>query len=272
MPESLLNRFKSDILGLKPYSNMKNASFIILCLAVIFFASCSKIDLPWHHQPWDPSGPRLDSNRIVFTGNDVIGGYHMDSLDVPTYLGMSLLNEGFVNTSTYLRPARSNDIFELLRSLIGEQLSPLKLEHGKNIVITCGISSEIRGNRTEDGTPFGRMKRYCQALKDSGWSVFILTSPYQNPTFDENGVFRPGYVTGSGWDSAGFLHQLFSINDLIRNQYRTFADGLIDIAADPRLNKFDSQYYQQDRYYLSKKGEKVISDLILPIIRQELLK
>jgi len=95
------------------------------------------------------------------------------------------------------------------------------------------------------------LKTYCAARRAAGFTVIVLTVlPESNPsTFEAS---RAAY------------------NQLVRDTWPAFADGLADIAADPRIgdvfDNLDLQYYRPDARHPNNAGNAVMAEVTAPVI------
>jgi hypothetical protein len=55
--------------------------------------------------------------------------------------------------------------------------------------------------------------------------------------------------------------QISQINNHVRNEYTAYADGLLDLAIDPRLAAYSSKYYMANHMDLTGEGAAVVAQL-----------
>lgn len=91
---------------------------------------------------------------------------------------------------------------------------------------------------------------YCLARKAAGWKVAIMTIPSRDGTTTATGNI------GTQFDSVTRPY----INNLLRTNWASFSDFLIDIAADFRLYSYsNTTYYTTDRIHYVDAGYNVLA-------------
>ena len=98
---------------------------------------------------------------------------------------------------------------------------------------------------------YAAIQTYCAARRSAGFRVLVVTTlPSADPA-----TFEP---TRLAYDA------------MLRDGWSTFADGLVDIAADPRIgdtgDEFDAQFYQQDELHLTDAGYGVMASVAAPVL------
>lgn len=97
-------------------------------------------------------------------------------------------------------------------------------------------------------TTITRLQTYCNARRAIGWKVAVFTIL---PRSD------PGTPGTFGADRA-------TVNASIRANWATYADYLVDVAADSRLDdETDTTYFHTDLVHLSDAGRQVVADLVV---------
>jgi len=92
---------------------------------------------------------------------------------------------------------------------------------------------------TAPATTYAAVAAHCSGLRAAGWKVIVTT---QLPRGDGQTTNRNTY------------------NGLIRAGYQNFADGLVDLAADPLLDdNTDTTYYDSDQIHLNTAGCSVMA-------------
>jgi hypothetical protein len=98
---------------------------------------------------------------------------------------------------------------------------------------------------------YAAVRTYCLERRAAGFRVIVLTVlPSDRPeTFD---VVRLAY------------------NAMVRDQWPEFADGLADIAADPRIgetgDQLDRQFYKVDALHPNNAGNAVMAAVTAPVV------
>lgn len=113
------------------------------------------------------------------------------------------------------------------------------------------IAWEIGNDIVYNGHPEDAVKRfeqYCRDRKQAGWKVLALTLPQRGKTIY--------YKTVGEYQRA-----LDSANILLRQNPSFYCDALVDVAADSRLSKINSDYWNYDSVHLNDRGYAVIAEL-----------
>jgi len=98
----------------------------------------------------------------------------------------------------------------------------------KNVLIVFGGTNDLGGSRESAKTAFGKMTAYCRARKAARpWRILVVTPPVA--------AYPRVYP-------ADFDAQMVQYDALIRRSWRSFADGIIDVQADPRLGAPGAEY------------------------------
>ncbi len=238
-----------------------NIQLAVICLLFLLFSSCDKINIPWHHH----NGGDHQLNNIVCTGNRIVSGPGlMDQEKYPATLLKNLQHDGYdpVNLSVV---ADSYVNIQAMTAQIGDYVDPHKVDSAINIIIVTEILEDTRDNHQPPDVSANLLSLYCIEARAHGWKVIVCTAPYANPFYEHfpTPPFPPGdsYVSNSGYDSAGFITQINQINDLVRNEYSSYADGLLDLAKDPRLAAYGSKYYMPNHLDLTSEGASVVAQL-----------
>jgi hypothetical protein len=237
----------------------------VLCLFFIMFSSCDKFNLPWNRHKGGDDSPQKGYN-IVCTGNHITSGPGLSDTDnYPGQLSRKLRNDGY-NPVTVTMDAETGYVnIQAMTAQIGEHVDPYKISGAKNIVIVTEITEDTRDNHQPPQVSMNLLAEYCKHIQAHGWTVIVSTAPYQNPFYDlyMNPPFPDGsaYVSNSGYDSSGFILQINQINELVRKNQGSFANGLMDLAADPRLQMYSSKYYMPNHMDLTADGAALIAEL-----------
>ena len=98
------------------------------------------------------------------------------------------------------------------------------------------------------------LREYCGTLRAAGFRVIIMTNPY-----------RRDYYANSVDDEITFDRYLVDINDSIRLNWPTFADGIADMKP---LEKYNQLYDQIDRLNFTGAGYTVMSNIVFNAIKK----
>ena len=114
----------------------------------------------------------------------------------------------------------------------------------RNVVVclTGTIDRPADGNAARQA----KLQSYCQGRRAAGFKVIVITLPSHNQE-DYPGATRAEF------------------NDWIRANYRSFADGLADAGADPRIGApgaFADPVYFPDGLHLNDAGYAVVAEIV----------
>jgi lysophospholipase L1-like esterase len=126
-----------------------------------------------------------------------------------------------------------------------------------NVCCCWGGNNDIRLG-ADAPTTLARIQAYCAGRKAKGWKVLVFT-------------ILP--CTGSGY-SATFEAVRNALNIALRATWHTFADGLVDVAADSRIGVLGEEaqttYYYTDRIHLNATGYAIVADYAPAAVNQAL--
>lgn len=99
---------------------------------------------------------------------------------------------------------------------------------------------------------YSSLRSYCEQRRAVGFRVVVLSVLPSN---------RP----------QTFEATRLAYNTMLRAQWPKFADGLVDVAADPRIGDFgdelDTQFYLTDQLHLTNAGNAVMAAVAAPVLR-----
>jgi lysophospholipase L1-like esterase len=101
---------------------------------------------------------------------------------------------------------------------------------------------------------YDSVRTYCLERRAAGFRVLVLTVlPSDSPDTFEATRLAYDAMLRDGWDE--------------------FADGLVDIAADPRIgdtgDEFDRQFYLEDQLHLTDAGNAVMASIAAPVLNAQ---
>jgi lysophospholipase L1-like esterase len=116
---------------------------------------------------------------------------------------------------------------------------------GSNTVVILGGSNDV-ATGTSAATILSRLATYTSARRGVGWRVFVGTIP-------PNGSLSGAQETARQ-----------TVNSTIRSNLATYGDGLVDFAADSRLDDaLDTTYYfEGDRLHWTAAGAAAAAELV----------
>jgi len=122
-----------------------------------------------------------------------------------------------------------------------------------NVLVAWAGTNDLRRTRTADRI-WSEIATYCRDRREHGWTVVLLTVL---PVFVEQPDER-------------FDRQRDQLNDLIRQNWQMVADGLADVAADPRIGDpagYDARVYTTDGIHRTAAGNQVIAEVVAKAVR-----
>ncbi len=121
-----------------------------------------------------------------------------------------------------------------------------------NILIVFGGTNDLGGARESAGTVFGTLTAYCRARKAAHpWRILVVTPPVA--------AYPRVYP-------ADFDAQMVQYGALIRRNWRSFADGIVDVQADPRLGAPGAEY---NPAYFNSRDFTHLTDVGYAIVGQD---
>jgi hypothetical protein len=197
-----------------------------------------------------------EMSSIVCTGSNRTLG--TDSFfSYPHQLRALLDSDNVTNVSVY-NAGVDWAMVDYLTSLVSTQLTPNFLSKGQNVAIVWEIDEDLYENRTDISTYYQRYITYCKALQAGGWQVISVTTPYRNVSYLSGGDYSQ-----SGFDTLEYDSVASNIDEYIRQFWPQFSSGLADLAADGRLNHYDSIYFQADHWNLTAEGNRAVAQDVL---------
>ena len=119
-----------------------------------------------------------------------------------------------------------------------------------NVCVLMGGAIDLE-QRRELSAVMQDLRAYCAARRAAGFTVIVTT-------------FLPR-------SSPGFEEQRQAYNAAVRAQWPEFADGLADLASDPRigdpLDCYDTAYYSPDATHPNDGGYAVMAEVTAPLLR-----
>ena len=133
------------------------------------------------------------------------------------------------------------------------KIDPLFDPHlAANVLIIFGGTNDLGGARESAGTAFGKLAAYCRARKAAHpWRILVVTPP----------VAAYPHVYPADFDA-----QMVQYAALIRRNWRAFADGVVDVQADPRLGAPGAEY---NPVYFNSHDFTHLTDLGYAIVGQD---
>jgi lysophospholipase L1-like esterase len=122
-----------------------------------------------------------------------------------------------------------------------------------NALVVWAGTNDMRRSRAA-GRVWSELGKYCSDRRDRGWTVVVLTVLPCLPR-------KP---------HSRFEEERQQLNTIIRARWREVADGLADVAADPRIGDPagpDAQVYSTDGVHHNAAGNQLIAEVVAAALR-----
>lgn len=132
------------------------------------------------------------------------------------------------------------------------QIDPAFGSATKKVLIAWEGSNHLFGGATP-AQAYTEISQYCQARRDAGEEVIVLT------VLPRSDAGVPG----------GFEADRQTLNTSIRDGWTSFADGIVDVAADSRIGDSGDEtgsYYSGDDFTLNNSGYAVVAGRVNGVI------
>ncbi|MDQ2798399.1 MAG: SGNH/GDSL hydrolase family protein, partial [Armatimonadota bacterium] len=216
---------------------------ILACL-VLFSAAC----LLW-------AGSRVTAQtvtaQVVCHGDSLTHGYGASSglgtATGTTYPGVLARRLGPTWRVTSL--GTGGWTIGLLAGEAPKKVDPLFDPHlSRNVLIIFAGTNNLGGGHQSAETAFGELKAYCRARKAAHpWRILVVTPPMA--------AYPRVYP-------ADFDAQMIQYDARIRRNWRSFADGIVDVQADFRLGAPGAErnpvYFTKDFTHLTDAGYAIV--------------
>jgi len=129
----------------------------------------------------------------------------------------------------------------------------------KNILIIFAGTNDLGGRHETAKEAFDKLTAYCSARKAvHPWKILVVTPP----------VAAYPRVYPPDFDS-----QMVQYDALIRRNWKSFADGIIDVAADPRFGapgaEYNTAFFKaSDHTHLTDAGYSIVGNDAVDAIRR----
>jgi hypothetical protein len=180
----------------------------------------------------------LNMDQVIFEGDSrsETKGWNL------TALGTNL------NWVAPRNPASSGASFAVINARAATVDSKIRTGKKNILVFWAGVNNS--GNTAEQIHTY--ISDYCSARRAAGHMVAVCTE------IDAQDASR----NTNGWHA-----KYLDLNTLIRNNYSSYADALIDLGANAALqNALDTTYYTTDKVHLDQPGCQVVASIAAPIL------
>ena len=120
----------------------------------------------------------------------------------------------------------------------------------ENILIIMGGTNNMGIYHQDGAAAFAHMEEYCRARKAAHpWKILIATLPM---------AAYPSYAKD-------FDAKATTYDTLVRRNWRRFADGLVDLQADPRFGapgaEYNRRYFLEDHTHMTDAGYQLVGEI-----------
>jgi hypothetical protein len=184
---------------------------------------------------------------VVWDGGSIIAGRGADAEHRFPAMTLTMVPK---TCSSYVSVTGGAKIADMLAEAPVEVDARYAATADLNLCLAQPGGSDLRGGLTAADV-FVSLQEYCRARRAAGFRVLVVTllPSHRTETFE---VLRLAY------------------NAMVRDGWPGFADGLVDIAADPRIgddgDEYDEQFYLTDQLHPNNAGNAVMAAVAAPVL------
>ena len=184
---------------------------------------------------------------VVWDGGSIIAGHPSEPayrFPAQTLAQVPRACESFVSASA---GAKISDMLEDGPTEVDARFEP---EADLNVCLVLAGGGDFRAGATA-AFMYESVRSYCEQRHAAGFRVIVLTvlPCHRTDTFE---VTR------------------LAFNAMLRDGWSEFADGLVDLGADPRIgdtgDEYDAQFYLADQLHLTEAGNAVMASVAAPVL------
>lgn len=190
----------------------------------------------------------LNNAEIDFDGNSLTAGQGATAgMDYPSQLIALLTTLGITGIS-WNNFGVGGQTTAAMASDAASQVDTQITSGVQNILFAWEIGNDIyfNGNVSTAQTAFAN---YCTARRAAGWKVIVFTLTPRNQS------------SSFGDSISAYNAKLTSANTWLRANWTSFADGIVDIAADSRMDDYTDSTYFSDGIHYTNAGYGVAAEL-----------
>lgn len=187
---------------------------------------------------------------VVWDGGSIIAGHRADpGFEFPTQTLAVLPHV----CQSYVSSTDGARIADMLAEAPLEVDARYRADADLDVCVVLAGGGDFRSGLTAADV-YQSLRTYCVTRRTAGFRVVVLSVlPCSAPvTFEAS---RLAY------------------NALLRDTWPEFADGLVDIAADPRIgdsgDNLDQQFYRSDALHPGNAGCAVMADIAAPVLEEQ---
>ncbi len=191
---------------------------------------------------------RADANaaQVVFVGDDLTAG-GPGAQPVGRCYPWHLCQQ-FGGSFKPLLIATPGQTVAQQQSLAMAQVLPLdQTPFATNVAVVCAGSTDLAAGGSASTIAAG-LATLCGSLRSGGYQVVVATIPARSAATASQQVTLSTAIT--------------AVNNAIRSGHATYADAMVDWAADPRLSNYADAAYFADGVHTSDAGDGVKAELV----------
>ena len=198
----------------------------------------------------DGRTPFFSPAVVVWDGGSIIAGHGADADHKFPVLTLAMVPK---TCSSFVSVTGGAKIADMLAEAPVDVDARYVVDADLNVCLLQPGGSDLRSGRSAADV-YGSLREYCIARRAAGFRVLVVTllPSHRTDTFEES---RLAY------------------NAMVRDGWRGFADGLVDIAADPRIgdtgDEYDEQFYLKDQLHLNNAGNMVMAAVAAPVLFEQ---
>jgi hypothetical protein len=194
-----------------------------------------------------------DRPMVRMVGNSITTGDDLLHSAAGTFLGglMWAALQGTADVRLDAYPGRTS-----AQILIESPKYSAVLDAGKKkrVTIVWELTNAL-GAYSSPAAAYQEVVRICKRYRDAGAYVIVPTCLYRSD--------------GSNGGLATFTQRADRLNAMIAANWRSFADGFVDVLADVRLrNPNDTTYFKSDKIHPNTTGAQILRDLMMPEVNR----
>jgi len=193
--------------------------------------------------------PFFEPGVVVWDGGSIIGGYKASpGMEFPTQT-LRLVSHPVTSFASWSKAA---PLADMLGQAPLEVDARYRADADADVCVAMGGGGDLSLGR-EPSLVHDDLAAYCLGRRAAGFQVVVLTLlPRREP--------------------AEFEAARQALNELVRANWASYADGLADIAADVRVGEpfddLDLKYYQSDALHPNDAGYAVMASVAAPVLNQ----
>lgn len=193
----------------------------------------------------------LNNSVIVFDGNSHFYGYPNNTLTESPPAIFSTLSPFSTNGTTVYNKGINGQVTAAMTYDADTDIDPLYNSSVTSILIALEIENDIFFNG-DPTAAYNNMVDYCNDRRAVGWKVLVCTNPFRNY----------GPTTPAGDDAATYSLKLDTAVALVRANWASFSDGIVDLRANSAFQSYSPTYYVADELHFTVTGNALIATLI----------